>query len=139
MSTRLLIQLPQWVQAGGPTPLKERIAERSTRDRLRQEFAARGADLDEGLAKEADALGELLPARQAQAAVYSFNVTQQRVKKQPGKPDAAARQVRRLAIVGSGLMGAQLGSLFLQRFEVPLVMKDIEKGVLEQARGHIEG
>ena len=42
-STRLLIQLPQWVQAGGPAALKERIAERSTRDRLREEFAARGA------------------------------------------------------------------------------------------------
>jgi N-acyl-D-amino-acid deacylase len=42
-STRLLIQLPQWVQAGGPTALKERIAERSVRDRLREEFAARGA------------------------------------------------------------------------------------------------
>lgn len=42
-STRLLIQLPGWVQAGGPTPLKERIAERSTRDRLRAELAARGA------------------------------------------------------------------------------------------------
>ena len=42
-STRLLIQLPQWVQAGGPVALKERIAERSVRDRLREEFAARGA------------------------------------------------------------------------------------------------
>jgi N-acyl-D-amino-acid deacylase len=42
-STRLLIQLPQWVQAGGPTALKERIAERSVRDRLREELAARGA------------------------------------------------------------------------------------------------
>ena len=42
-STRLLIQLPQWVQAGGPAALKERIAERSVRDRLREEFAARGA------------------------------------------------------------------------------------------------
>ena len=42
-ATRLLIQLPQWVQAGGPGPLKERLAERVTRDRLRREFAARGA------------------------------------------------------------------------------------------------
>ena len=42
-STRLLIQLPQWVQAGGPTALKERIAHWSTRDRLREEFTARGA------------------------------------------------------------------------------------------------
>jgi N-acyl-D-amino-acid deacylase len=42
-STRLLIQLPQWVQAGGPIPLKERIADGAVRDRLRTELASRGA------------------------------------------------------------------------------------------------
>jgi N-acyl-D-amino-acid deacylase len=42
-STRLLIQLPQWIQAGGPGPLKQRLADRSARDRMRTEFAARGA------------------------------------------------------------------------------------------------
>lgn len=42
-ATRLLIQLPQWVQAGGPGPLKERLADGPTRDRLRAELAHRGA------------------------------------------------------------------------------------------------
>jgi N-acyl-D-amino-acid deacylase len=42
-NTRLVIQLPQWVQAGGPRALKERIAERATRDRIRAGFDARGA------------------------------------------------------------------------------------------------
>jgi N-acyl-D-amino-acid deacylase len=42
-STRLLIQLPHWVQAGGPAPLKERISDSSARDRIREEFAKRGA------------------------------------------------------------------------------------------------
>jgi N-acyl-D-amino-acid deacylase len=42
-STRLLIQLPGWIQAGGPGPLKARLADRTARDRLRGEFAARGA------------------------------------------------------------------------------------------------
>ncbi|HEV8402179.1 MAG TPA: amidohydrolase family protein [Candidatus Limnocylindrales bacterium] len=42
-STRLLIQLPQWIQAGGPGPLKQRLADRSARDRVRAEFTARGA------------------------------------------------------------------------------------------------
>ena len=42
-ATRLLIQLPQWIQAGGPGPLKERLADRAARDRLRDEFRARGA------------------------------------------------------------------------------------------------
>ena len=42
-STRLLIQLPPWVQADGPMALKERLAERSVRDRIRDELRARGA------------------------------------------------------------------------------------------------
>ena len=103
------------------------------------EFAARGGDLEEGRTKEQDALAELLPARQAQAAVYSFDLTQQRVKKQPWKPDAKPRGIRKAAIIGAGLMGAQLGVLHLQRLEVPLVMKDIDEDVLVRAREHIEG
>jgi len=42
-ATRLLIQLPQWVQAGGPIALKERLADGPTRERLRAELRARGA------------------------------------------------------------------------------------------------
>jgi len=103
------------------------------------EFAARGGDLGEGLRREEDALAELLPARQAQAAVYAFGLTQQRVKRQPGKPNAAPRDIRKLAVIGAGLMGAQLGALFLQRYEVPLVMTDIDAGVLGRAREAIEG
>jgi N-acyl-D-amino-acid deacylase len=38
-STRLLIQLPGWIQEGGPAPLKARLAEASARTRLRAEFA----------------------------------------------------------------------------------------------------
>ncbi|MGZ8562440.1 MAG: N-acyl-D-amino-acid deacylase family protein [Candidatus Limnocylindria bacterium] len=42
-STRLLIQLPQWVQAGGPAALKDRLADARVRDRVRAELAVRGA------------------------------------------------------------------------------------------------
>ncbi|MEP7361013.1 MAG: D-aminoacylase [Chloroflexota bacterium] len=41
-STRLLIQIPQWVQAGGPAATKERLADRAVRDRIRSEWQARG-------------------------------------------------------------------------------------------------
>ena len=41
-STRLLIQLPQWVQAGGPAKAKERLADRSVRDRVRADLRQRG-------------------------------------------------------------------------------------------------
>jgi 3-hydroxyacyl-CoA dehydrogenase/enoyl-CoA hydratase/carnithine racemase len=103
------------------------------------EFAARGGDLDEGRQLEIDAMVELLPAHQAQASIYAFDLTQRRIKKQPWKPDVPGRRISRMAVVGAGLMGAQMGSLFLQRYEVPLVMKDISDDVLEAARGHIEG
>jgi N-acyl-D-amino-acid deacylase len=42
-STRLLIQLPGWIQSGGPGPLKRRLADSTARDRLRDEFRTRGA------------------------------------------------------------------------------------------------
>ncbi len=41
-STRLLIMLPPWIQAGGVTRLKERLADRATRARMRDEMAVRG-------------------------------------------------------------------------------------------------
>ena len=103
------------------------------------EFAARGGDLAEGRQREIAALAELLPARHAQASVYSFDLTQRRVKRQPGKPDVPARPMRKVGVVGAGLMGSQLGALLLERLEVPLVMKDVDAGVLEQARTAIEG
>ena len=42
-ATRLLIQMPLWVQDGGPAKAKERMADRAVRDRLREELLARGA------------------------------------------------------------------------------------------------
>jgi N-acyl-D-amino-acid deacylase len=41
-STRLLIMIPPWVQAGGPIPTRERLADSSVRDRIRRELAERG-------------------------------------------------------------------------------------------------
>jgi N-acyl-D-amino-acid deacylase len=40
--TRLLIQLPQWVQSGGPDATLERIASREVRDQIRDEMHALG-------------------------------------------------------------------------------------------------
>jgi N-acyl-D-amino-acid deacylase len=39
-STRLLIQLPQWIQAGGPDATLERLASREVRDQIRDDMAA---------------------------------------------------------------------------------------------------
>ena len=41
-STRLLILIPTWVQAGGPIRTKERLSEQGTRDRIRRDLQERG-------------------------------------------------------------------------------------------------
>ena len=41
-STRLLILIPTWVQAGGPGTTKERLADAAVRDRIRRELSERG-------------------------------------------------------------------------------------------------
>jgi N-acyl-D-amino-acid deacylase len=41
-STRLLITIPTWVQAGGPGPTRERLADRAVRSRIRNELRERG-------------------------------------------------------------------------------------------------
>jgi N-acyl-D-amino-acid deacylase len=41
-STRLLILIPTWVQAGGPAKTKERLADRTTRARIRKDLEERG-------------------------------------------------------------------------------------------------
>ncbi|MGH2466744.1 MAG: N-acyl-D-amino-acid deacylase family protein [Candidatus Limnocylindrales bacterium] len=41
-STRLLVLLPTWIQAGGVVRLKERLADPAARARIRDELAARG-------------------------------------------------------------------------------------------------
>ena len=41
-STRLLILIPTWVQAGGPAKTKERLADKETRTRIRKDLEDRG-------------------------------------------------------------------------------------------------
>src|SRR5204863_6854621 len=41
-STRLLITIPTWVQAGGPARTRERLADRAVRDQVRGELRERG-------------------------------------------------------------------------------------------------
>lgn len=42
-STRLLIMIPPWAQAGGPGPTRERLADVGVREHIRRELAERGA------------------------------------------------------------------------------------------------
>jgi 3-hydroxyacyl-CoA dehydrogenase/enoyl-CoA hydratase/carnithine racemase len=87
---------------------------------------AAGWSLEEGYAAEEDAIAELLPGPEAQAAIYAFDVVERRTKKGVGVPDARPRPVQRVGVVGAGLMATQLATLFLRRLEVPVVLTDVD-------------
>jgi 3-hydroxyacyl-CoA dehydrogenase/enoyl-CoA hydratase/carnithine racemase len=93
--------------------------------------------LEEGYTEEERAIGDLLPGRQAQASVYAFGLVERRAKQQPGRPSADARPVRKVGIVGAGLMATQLATLFLRRLEVPVVLRDVEQQIVDGALSSI--
>ncbi len=95
--------------------------------------------VEEGYAAEEDALAELLPGQQAQASVYAFDVVERRVKRGVGVPAVRPHPVRKVGIVGAGLMAAQLATLFLRRLEVPVILTDVEPGRADHAVETIRG
>ncbi|HTS72178.1 MAG TPA: 3-hydroxyacyl-CoA dehydrogenase NAD-binding domain-containing protein [Gaiellaceae bacterium] len=102
------------------------------------EGALSGWTLEEGYRAEEEAVGELLPGREAQASLYAFDLVERRAKNPPGKPRAEPQPVRGVGIVGAGLMAAQLAALVLRRLEVPVALRDVSEEALANARERIE-
>jgi 3-hydroxyacyl-CoA dehydrogenase/enoyl-CoA hydratase/carnithine racemase len=97
------------------------------------EGACSGWSLERGYREEEERIGEILPSRQAQASLYAFDLVERRAKRGIGIPEAEPRRVERVGIVGAGLMAAQLATLFLRRLEVPLVLRDVDQAIVDQA------
>jgi 3-hydroxyacyl-CoA dehydrogenase/enoyl-CoA hydratase/carnithine racemase len=97
------------------------------------EGACSGWSLDQGYRAEEEAVGELLPGPQAQASLYAFDLVERRAKRAPGRPDVEPRPIRKVGIVGAGLMAAQLATLVLRRLEVPIAMRDLSEEALASA------
>ena len=96
--------------------------------------------VDQCFAEEDKALGDLIKSRQCKAGVYSFDLVQRRAKKPVGRPkDVKGRPIKKIGIVGAGLMASQLAILFLRRYGVPVVMKDIKQEFLDRGVGYVKG
>ena len=89
--------------------------------------------IEEGYRREEDAIAELLPGPQAQASIYAFHLVERRAKEQRGRPDAEARHIGKVGIVGAGLMARQIAALCLRRLEVPIVLRDVSNEAVEAA------
>jgi 3-hydroxyacyl-CoA dehydrogenase/enoyl-CoA hydratase/carnithine racemase len=93
--------------------------------------------LEEGYRQEEEALAELLPGPHAQASVYAYDLVERRAKHGANVPDIAPRPIRKVGVVGAGLMARQLALLFLRRLEVPVVLRDLTQEQVDDARSWI--
>jgi 3-hydroxyacyl-CoA dehydrogenase/enoyl-CoA hydratase/carnithine racemase len=93
--------------------------------------------IEEGYRAEEETIGELLTSRQARASLYAFDLLGRRAKRDAGRPRADRHHVRKIGIVGAGVMARQIGSLFLRRLELPVVLGDIDQAIVEDALGSI--
>jgi 3-hydroxyacyl-CoA dehydrogenase/enoyl-CoA hydratase/carnithine racemase len=95
--------------------------------------------LEEGYRAEEDALADLLPGPQAQASIYAFGLVERRARRGVGIPETEPRSVRRIGLVGAGLMARQLALLALRRLEVPVVLRDLTQEQVDEAISWIAG
>ena len=98
---------------------------------------ARTADLDEGFAAEDEALADLIFGDELRSGLYAFDLTQKRAKRPVGAPREGARPVTKVGVVGAGLMASQLGLLFAQRLEVPVVLTDVDQARVDKGVGWV--
>ena len=92
-----------------------------------------GWRLEEGYRAEEEAIADLMLSPQARASLYAFDLVDRRAKQDAGRPDATARPIRKVGIVGAGLMATQLALLFLRRLELPVVLRDVSDEIVERA------
>ena len=95
-------------------------------------------DIDTGFEEENKALGELIKSRQCKASIYAFDLVNRHAKRPQGVPDVKPLEIKKVGIIGAGLMASQLAYLFLYRLKVPVVVKDIKQEIIDKARGYIE-
>jgi 3-hydroxyacyl-CoA dehydrogenase/enoyl-CoA hydratase/carnithine racemase len=99
---------------------------------------AKTASLDDGFAAEDDASADLVMTDELRAGLYAFDLVQKRGKRPVGVPDKAlSRPVTKVGVVGAGLMASQLGLLFAQRLEVPVVLTDIDQARVDKGVGWV--
>ncbi|MEV4901608.1 3-hydroxyacyl-CoA dehydrogenase NAD-binding domain-containing protein [Citricoccus sp. NPDC055426] len=118
-------------KTGGHVPAPAKVMElfEAGRHRTREESAA----------AECEALAELMLTHEFANTVYAFlDVVQKRSKQPAGAPSAElARPVRKVGVVGAGLMAGQLAMVYAQKLKVPVVMTDIDQERVDRGVGHV--
>ncbi|MEU6859161.1 3-hydroxyacyl-CoA dehydrogenase NAD-binding domain-containing protein [Glycomyces sp. NPDC046736] len=99
---------------------------------------ARHASFEEGSLAEDEALADLEAGPQFQASIYAFNLVRALGKRPEGAPSPGlAKDVRKIGVVGAGLMAGQIALMFARRLEVPVVMTDLDAQRAEKGLAYV--
>ena len=100
---------------------------------------AAGWSWDEGFEQESQTLADMIKSNQFLSSVYAFDLTQRRAKKLPGRPPREVKgyNINKIGIIGAGLMASQMALLFAQRFQCPVVMKDIKQEFVDKGLSYV--
>ncbi len=90
--------------------------------------AAFALPLHQGLDLEARIVGELIPTRTSKNLIRLFK-SQTALKREPDNAVASPRRVRRIAILGAGIMGGGIAQLAADR-GIPVRLKDVRQDAL---------
>jgi 3-hydroxyacyl-CoA dehydrogenase/enoyl-CoA hydratase/carnithine racemase len=88
---------------------------------------------------ECETLAELMQTDEFRATVYAFlELVQKRSKRPAGAPNPKlARPVRKIGVVGAGLMAGQLALLFARQLKVPVVLTDVDQEKVDRGLGFV--
>lgn len=79
-----------------------------------------------------ESFGDLVTGEIAQAALRTFRLVDSRSRKAADRPAEPGREIKKVAVVGAGLMARQLAALFAQSLQVPVVLTDIDDARLAE-------
>ncbi|TNU76077.1 3-hydroxyacyl-CoA dehydrogenase [Miniimonas arenae] len=97
----------------------------------------RDLGLDEAYALEDEALADLVMTHEMRASVYAFGLVTGAKRPVGAPPAELARPVRRVGVVGAGLMAAQIALLVARRLKVPVVMRDLDSERCAAGLAHV--
>lgn len=89
--------------------------------------AAETQSRSESAAAATDSFGELVTGDIAKACLRTFRLVDGRSRRAPDRPDVPGREIRKVGVVGAGLMARQLAALFARSLRVPVVLTDIDQ------------
>lgn len=90
---------------------------------------------------EVAALAHLMQTPQFKDTVYAMvDLVQKRGKRPAGAPDPSlALPIKKVGVVGAGLMASQLALLFVTNLQVPVVITDMDQERVDKGLGYIHG